>query len=1141
MSADTLIQTASRRQAQDLIVASVRQGNCCRALGPRRCGKTELLQGVGERLREGGHFVVSYESLLNIPDNEALLFSRLYNQLCASLNAAPAIKKESLWKPSRFQDETQRLLAQHRQPVVMLIDGLEMAMPNLVASLLQTLRAIYMQTVSDKSFMVVACGTFISRRLLSDMRYSSFEAISDRVLIGDYDETERSAYIRLICDKYDLIPHDSALNLLDEQVGGDGFLIKTVLSQCAERLSPTGSRELSTPLIEGVIEHLARHPSRDMLEALALLEESDEWVDTTLEILDKGRLARREMRVLGTEFPNQLDLSGAFCQSDDTTYRVKSPMWERVLRQHFNKLHVGSLYAAGGKWERGIDCLGEAIQQGDEQARSQLITTALNAIFTADSVDQAFKYVGQTLHYLYPDCEIRVYRSLEDNTLRLSYTNLLDVRRRIIENANAPEITALNGTEYTYDDKRRLILIPMRTQQGNQRHVGLAAIKLSADKLSYDQRAEMPAVIKFLSQASSRMALLDAEITAQRLTEQRARRLRTINAILSRILEDAAVDEMQIYRLMLAGVTAHLGLEFNRALLFMMDERDPKLIVRLAVGDVSGTLARRKWKSIRDDLGDDPERLIEAALLQDEQSPLETALKDIAIDLDSERSLVASVFHKRQPRHIKEHSHSESLDTLIILALEPPKQHALIPISGRGARPFGVLYVDDKFVNRSIDDERFELLRAFVSQIALIVENKNEAKRQAQRRHTITRLIPRIGKTLDEHELYRIVLSEIKAQIPRANHAGVVLLDAARAALFIPIVCREFYQIDDVSKWQEGGFYADTHRRPGIAGKAIRDGETINIGDVAAYPDAYIPAIAATVSQLCVPIPENNAALVLESETPDAFSDDDVALVQALADQLAVALQSARQFRELETIKRGEADRHTLQHMAELASGLTHDIQRVSAGAPDRLDDIKAILAERGWHDDRLDAKLQQTRDQFDQVDEISQRLRDYVVLKKLNPAFEPLRKTVESAVRSEQGRAPAGVSIRIADSPDVNAFFDKNWIELVLQNLISNACNAIPAGREGLIEIRWQRRKNTVHVRVSDNGTGIARQNLDKVFEPGFSTRKEERRMHGIGLYHCKLVIIEHHGAIDIKSKVGRGTIIRFTLPTQPWEGFQP
>jgi signal transduction histidine kinase len=1141
MSADTLIQTASRRQAQDLIVASVRQGNCCRALGPRRCGKTELLQSAGERLRASGHFVVSYESLLNIPDNEALLFSRLYNQLCASLNAEPAIKKESLWKPSRFQDETQRLLAQHRQRVVMLIDGLEMAMPNLVASLLQTLRAIYMQTVSDKRFMVVACGTFVSRRLLSDMRYSSFEAISDRVLIGDYDEVERRDYTRQLCARYDLIPSEPALKLLYEQVGGDGFLIRSVLSQCAERLSAAGSRDLSTHLIDTVIEHLVRHPSRDMLEALALLEESDEWVDTTLEILDKGRLARREMRVLGAEFPNQLDLSGAFCQSDDTTYRVKSPMWERVLRQHFNKLHVGSLYAAGGKWERGIDCLGEATKQQDEQARSQLITTALNAIFTADSVDQAFKYIGQTLHHLYPDCEIRVYRSREDNTLRLSYTNLLDVRRRIIDNANAPEIAALNGTEYTYEDKKRLVLIPMRTHQGIQRHIGLATIRLNAEKLSYDQRAEMSAVIKFLSQASSRMALLDAETTAQRLTEQRARRLRTINAILSRILEDAAVDEMQIYRLMLAGVTAHLGLEFNRALPFLMDERDPKLIVRLAVGDVSEKEARKKWKSIHDDLGDDPERLIEAALLQDEQSPLEEALKDVAIDLDSERSLVASVFHERQPRRIIGHSHSAALDLLVIYAVEPPEEYALIPISGRGARPFGVLYVDDKFVNRAIDDERFELLRAFVSQIALILETRNEAQRQAQRRHTITRLIPRIGKTLDEHELYRIVLNEIKAQIPRANHACVVLLDAARAALFIPIVCRDFYQIDDASKWQEGGFYADTSARPGIAGKAIRDGETINSGAVAVYPDTYIPAIAATVSQLCVPIPENNAALVLESETRDAFSDDDVALVQALADQLAVALQSARQFRELELIKRGEADRHTLQHMAELASGLTHDIQRVSAGAPDRLDDIKAILAERGWHDERLDEKLQLTKDQFNEVDEISQRLRDYVVLKKLNPAFEPLRQTVESAVRVEQGRAPAGVSVQIADSPDVSVFIDKNWIELVLQNLISNACNAIPDDQAGMIEIRWQRKKNAVHVRVSDNGTGIARENLDKVFEPGFSTRKEERRMHGIGLYHCKLVIIEHRGSIAIKSKVGRGTIIRFTLPTQPWEGFQP
>jgi signal transduction histidine kinase len=1141
MSADTLIQTASRRQAEDLIVASIRQGNCCRALGPRRCGKTELIRNVGERLRQNGHFVVSYESLLNIPDNEALVFSRLYEQLCASLNAEPAIRKLSLWKPSRFQDETQRLLSEHRQRVVMLIDGLEMAMPNLVASLLQTLRAIYMQTVSQKNFMVVACGTFISRRLLSDMRYSSFEAISDRVLIGDYDEAERLSYARLLCDQHSLIPSDPALALLFKQVGGDGFLIKTILKSCAERLSAPDDRHISANLIQSVIDSLTQHPNKDMMEALALLEESEEWIDTTLDILNKGKLARREMRVLGAEFPNQLDLSGAFCQSEDTTYRVKSPMWERILRHRFKSYHVGSLYAAEGKWMRGINCLGKALHEQDEQARAQLITTALNAIFTSDSVDTAFEYVGQTLRHLYPNCEIRVYRSLEDNTLHLSYTNLLNVRRRTIEKTNAPEIAALIGTEYTYDDRRHRILIPMRTHQGRQRHIGLAAIRLNADKLSYDQRAEMPAVIKFLNQASSRIALLDAETTAQRLTEQRARRLRTINAILSKILADAALNEMQIYRLMLAGVTAHLGLEFNRALLFLMDESKPELIVRLAVGDIDEKDARKKWKSIHEDLGDDPELLIQATLQPQPPSPLESALAGIAIDLDSERNLVASAFHERVSRRIIEHSPDASLGTLIILALEPPEEYALIPISGLGARPFGVLYVDDKFVNRSIDDERFELLRAFVSQIALILETRNEAQRQAQRRNTITRLIPRIGKTLDEDALFEIVLSEIKALIPRANQACVVLRDTARKALFIPSVCRKFYQIDDASKWQDGGFYADTSARPGIAGIAIARCETINTGDVETHLTDYIPAIAATVSQLCVPISENDAALVLESETRDAFSDDDAALVQALADQLAVALQSARQFRELETIKRGEAERQTLQHMAELASGLTHDIQRVSAGAPDRLDDIKAILAERGWHDERIDEKLQLTKDQFQQVDEISERLRDYVVVKRLTPGYHALREVVENTVRVEQERAPERVRLQIASSPDVTVFIDVNWIKLVLQNLISNAFNAIPGDRQGVIEIRWRRNRNYVHVRVADNGIGIARENLDKVFEPGFSTRRDERRMHGIGLYHCKLVIQEHHGSIAIRSKVGRGTVIRFTLPLKPWEDFKP
>lgn len=105
---------------------------------------------------------------------------------------------------------------------------------------------------------------------------------------------------------------------------------------------------------------------------------------------------------------------------------------------------------------------------------------------------------------------------------------------------------------------------------------------------------------------------------------------------------------------------------------------------------------------------------------------------------------------------------------------------------------------------------------------------------------------------------------------------------------------------------------------------------------------------------------------------------------------------------------------------------------------------------------------------------------------------------------------------------------FDSSQLEEVISNIITNAMQAIP--KAGTINISSFSEENKVIIEISDNGNGIAKENLSKVFLPFYSS-KEYGKGTGLGLAIAKRVIGEHNGDIMVESKVGRGTKFSLTF----------
>jgi len=104
----------------------------------------------------------------------------------------------------------------------------------------------------------------------------------------------------------------------------------------------------------------------------------------------------------------------------------------------------------------------------------------------------------------------------------------------------------------------------------------------------------------------------------------------------------------------------------------------------------------------------------------------------------------------------------------------------------------------------------------------------------------------------------------------------------------------------------------------------------------------------------------------------------------------------------------------------------------------------------------------------------------------------------------------------------------NKTEIFEVVVNLIKNAVEALPLG--GDIEIDTGMEENMVVLKVRDNGTGIPRENLSRLFTPFFTTHVDAGR--GLGLATTRTIIDSHGGQILVESAEGQGSTFTVTLP---------
>ena len=228
-----------------------------------------------------------------------------------------------------------------------------------------------------------------------------------------------------------------------------------------------------------------------------------------------------------------------------------------------------------------------------------------------------------------------------------------------------------------------------------------------------------------------------------------------------------------------------------------------------------------------------------------------------------------------------------------------------------------------------------------------------------------------------------------------------------------------------------------------------------------------------------------------------------------------------------------------LESIGLLAGGIAHDFNNILSGILGNAQLAQLALAAKKNIDKYLKGIIEATQNATRLTQQLLTFAKGGEPVKEIISIKELLTDSVEFALRGTN----------IACSYDINEDLwaveaDKGQINQVINNLVINAIQAMPGGGKLTVkaenydrngsekEIAELKGNHFVKISVSDTGHGIPKENIEKIFDPYFTTKQKGS---GLGLATTYAIIKKHGGKILLESELGKGTTFHIYLPAIP------
>lgn len=171
----------------------------------------------------------------------------------------------------------------------------------------------------------------------------------------------------------------------------------------------------------------------------------------------------------------------------------------------------------------------------------------------------------------------------------------------------------------------------------------------------------------------------------------------------------------------------------------------------------------------------------------------------------------------------------------------------------------------------------------------------------------------------------------------------------------------------------------------------------------------------------------------------------------------------------------------------------------------------------------------------LDRTARLVQDLRDFAAPKQVSRSTYMLSKLIDEVINLTASTIrEKGIAVHCEIDPNEPQLTgDSQAIEQVILNIVKNAVDALEGQAHGKIEISVHKDSNghSLVAEFKDNGPGVSGENIQRVFEPFFST-KPPGKGTGLGLALCNRVVQDHHGEITLKSEPGSGATVTIRMP---------
>jgi signal transduction histidine kinase len=317
----------------------------------------------------------------------------------------------------------------------------------------------------------------------------------------------------------------------------------------------------------------------------------------------------------------------------------------------------------------------------------------------------------------------------------------------------------------------------------------------------------------------------------------------------------------------------------------------------------------------------------------------------------------------------------------------------------------------------------------------------------------------------------------------------------------------------------------------------------VNLAEDARFSDIEGLGVS---SLLCVPLKtadKNIGVLYGLDYIARDFSPHEINLILTFSNQAALAIENARLYTKIQS---------AYEELQELDKAKDEFVSIASHEIRTPLALIKGYSSTLLRPELKLPPEKQQKF--INGIDDASNRLISLIdnLLSvsriesgrfKVNPQPVNLREVINHAINGFQGQLGNHELVLNLSPDDTRAHCNREQLEQVIVNLVSNAIKYSPNGGTititSLVHYNEDNSARRVEGRVADQGSGIAQEHLVKIFDKFYRvetglTRKTQGT--GLGLYICKSIINSYGGEIWAESTAGEGTTFIFTLPV--WVG---